>query len=248
MSSSPAEDSVTAAAVSAADDQSVSQSVSHILVIIAFGIALAGAVLFGVAYYAQRRPQQVDPNSMTVTVPTDGAERKFVVPSGTFVQSMREHVERRRAELAKLVRSTAELRKRWAAMSEAERRTALREQREEVCLAVGGFIDGDAGLLQQACPELNDDGLERLAGSSDALLQLLAQLAEREAKLPAPRGGTPYVALDELVAKELRAAGGPKKEQAARASFLPLFRRSCLIALAIALAEVRVSARARLCV
>ena len=106
-------------------------------IVIAFGVLLCGAVLFGVALYAQRRPQQVDPNGTTVSVPAVGgganaAARKLVVPSAAFVQSMRAHVESRRIALAKLLKMSQDMRKLWAAKSEAERRSALIEQRDEV--------------------------------------------------------------------------------------------------------------------
>ena len=107
-------------------------------IVVAFGVLLCGAVLFGVALYAQRHPQPVDPNGTTVSVPAvsggaDSATRKLVVPSAAFVQSMRAHVESRRVTLAKLLKASQELRKLWAAKTEAERRAALREQRDEVC-------------------------------------------------------------------------------------------------------------------
>ena len=123
------------------------------------------------------------------------------------------------------------------------------------------------------------------------MFKLFGQLAEREAKLPPPRGGA-FAALEDLIAAHLKLAGGTKQvrtlcprqryargqsgdasgergpasasirtlvaasaachhchsscragllpqERSTRASFLPLFRRSCLIALAVAIAEVR---------
>ena len=107
------------------------------LVVVTFGVALCGAVLFAVAWYAQRQAQQVDPNGTTVQVPAaDGAPaRSLVVPSAPFVQSMREHVERRRVELAKLLRSSTEMRREWATKSEEERGSTLRLQRDEVRVA-----------------------------------------------------------------------------------------------------------------
>ena len=43
--------------------------------------------------------------------------------------------------------------------------------------------------MQEVCPELNDEGLERLAASSDGMFKLFGQLAEREARLNGAMGG-----------------------------------------------------------
>ncbi len=72
------------------------------IAVISFGVALCGAVLFGAAYYAQRRPQQVDPLGTTLRIlAANGstAERRLVLPSAPYVQAMRKHVEGRRTAL-----------------------------------------------------------------------------------------------------------------------------------------------------
>ena len=201
-------------------------------IIVAFGVGLCGAVLFAAAWYAQRKPQEVDPNGSKLAVP-GSPERTLILPSTPFVTSMRAHIDRRREELARLLRSS-ELRRSWLARGEADRRSLLRAQRSEVCLAVSGFISGDMALLQEACPELSDDALDRLALPGDAALKLFQQLAD--GKLGAPRE-TSVAALEELIASHLKTTNAGKQDRSTRGSFLPVFRRSCLIAFAVAVAS-----------
>lgn len=105
-----------------------------VLLVLLFGLALCGAVLFAVALYVQRRPQEVDPKSSFLFVRLgDGANTKLVLPSAPFVTSMKEHVEQRRYKLAALLKaSSAEMRKLWNAKAADARLATLLSQRDEV--------------------------------------------------------------------------------------------------------------------
>ena len=202
------------------------------IIIVLFGIGLCGLVMLAAAYYVQRRPQEVDPNGAQLRVP-GSPERELLLPSSPYVASMRAHVDRRREELGRLLR-TGELRRSWAARSESHRRTLLLTQRSEVLLAVTGFVGGDGALLQEVCPELDDDALERLALPGDAIHKLFQQLVE--GKLGTPRG-TSFGRLEALIATHLKERDAGKQDRTTRSSYLHVFRRSCLLAFAIAIAS-----------
>ena len=199
------------------------------LVVVLFGVALCGLVLFGAAWYVQRRPQEVDPSGATLELPGD---RQLALPSAPYVSAMRKHVDSRRDELARLMRA-GDLRRAWAQMEEPARRALLIAQREEVRLAVSAYVGGSLALLQDACPELSDESFERLA-TGDALLRTVQQLLD--GKLPDTRGPA-AAALADAVSAHLKVAGAGKAERAARGGFLHVFRRSCLVAFALALCE-----------
>ena len=109
-------------------------------VIVAFGVLLIGIVLLIAVINSGilRKSQTVDPKASQVMVTcSDDKSRALTLPSGEFTLSMRQHAERRRNELAPLLKSDYE---RWVSKSLDTRLKLLREGAQEVYLAVANYV------------------------------------------------------------------------------------------------------------
>jgi len=209
-----------------------------ILWIVLFGIALCGAVLFAVAVYsgALRQAQEVDPKGSGIAVPcSDGCKHMLNVPSMSYLTAMSNHVERRRSALAALLKDSATAEEdEWAAKTKKERLDLLRQQAEEVYVAVAAYVSRQRPLLHDLCPELTEGGLEKLSTSAPAMATFSRTLCT--GGWPAPLG--PQMGqINAAVLEHLKAETSSKQECSHRLSFLALFRRSCLLAFALATNE-----------
>lgn len=208
---------------------------STAVAVLLFGVFLIGLVLLAAAFYTLRRPQQIDPNGtkITVTIPDGDQALTLMLPSAQYVAAMRDHVESRRSQLAKLSRG-AQLASDWKLKSDKLRLTMLRSQREEVQLAVGGYVGGSDTLLQILVPELGDDKLDHISRVADAFPKLLQQLTDGrlpEAREPGRR------AFEDAIGSFLKTSGLSKQDRASRSGFLAVFRKSCLVAFGLAMCE-----------
>ena len=104
------------------------------LIILAFGAFLCGAVLLAAAIHsgAFRKPQQIDPKGTSVVIPvakgSSGKQPKLQVPSAAFMHAMSKHVEQRRIELGRTLKTETELRSLWLAMAPGGRLKMLQQQ------------------------------------------------------------------------------------------------------------------------
>ena len=215
------------------------------VVVVLFGFALAGAVLLFARHLVTRRAQPADPNGCSVPL-EDGTA--IHVPSAAYIAAMRTHVEAQRVKLRAELKP-GELPRVWAAAPPARRRRLLLNARYEVRLAVASFIGDSEAVLGAACPELADDGLERLGEPGPALEKLLAQVAEARPLALEPNSAAEarLRQVEAAVAARLRSAElGTRQERDARATFVSLFRRSCLAAFGLSLcAEAGVNREAK---
>ena len=108
------------------------------LIIILFGLVLIAVTLlfFAIANGAFRAPQEVDPESVAVALQPGGT---LMVPGAAFVDAMAAHVDERVRVLARFVEK-GELDAAWGRLDGDARARLLREQLDEVYLAVAAHV------------------------------------------------------------------------------------------------------------
>jgi len=207
------------------------------LIIILFGLVLIAVTLlfFAIANGAFRAPQEVDPSSTAVSLAAGGT---LMVPGAAFVDAMAAHVEGRARALARIAEK-GDLEAAWSRLDEGARARLLREQLDEVYLAVKAHVAAEQATLLLVLPELRDlDALARDAPALPAFAQALAA-----GKWPTP----PAAELERVkaaVAAALRADAAAQHKT--RVAFVAIFRRSCLVAFALAVCDkVGAAERAR---
>eukprot|EP00965_Chrysotila_dentata_P210865 6186143-Pleurochrysis_carterae.AAC.1 len=236
----------------------------EILAILAFGIALIGAVLLVAAVYtgALRRPQERDAAGSTLRViASDGNEHELHVPSMPYLNAMCNQNERKRVELAKYLKSRGADSAVWIGMNARERHSLLVEQvqlravstslnrplyveADEVQLAVSAYVD--RVLFSDICPELSKLALESVASEADGLLHFARALAGSSWPAAARASSEHAVAVHNAIGEFLKKSCVSKQERAIRSGFVQAFRRSCLLAFAAAaLAETGTEAKQR---
>mmetsp|Transcript_1611 Transcript_1611/g.3208 ORF Transcript_1611/g.3208 Transcript_1611/m.3208 type:complete len:271 (-) Transcript_1611:245-1057(-) len=219
----------------------------EILAILAFGIALIGAVLLVAAVYtgALRRPQERDAAGSTLRViASDGNEHELHVPSMPYLNAMCNQNERKRVELAKYLKSRGADSAVWVGMNARERHSLLVEQADEVQLAVSAYVD--RVLFSDICPELSKLALESVASEADGLLHFARALAGSSWPAAARASSEHAVAVHNAIGEFLKKSCVSKQERAIRSGFVQAFRRSCLLAFAAAaLAETGTEAKQR---
>ena len=207
------------------------------LIIILFGLVLIAVTLlfFAIANGAFRAPQEVDPESVAVALQPGGT---LMVPGAAFVDAMAAHVDERVRVLARFVEK-GDLDAAWGRLDGDARARLLREQLDEVYLAVAAHVAAERATLLLVLPELRElDALARDARAVPAFAQALAA-----GRWPTP----PAAELDRVkgaVAAALKAEAASQHK--ARVAFVAIFRRSCLVAFALAVCtKVGAADRAR---
>ena len=99
-------------------------------------------------------------------------------------------------------------------------------------MAVSGYAD--VQLLHDLCPELTETALQRLADDASALRAFARTLLTHEVQAPA---GKHLRLMNTVIVEHLSSCGGTKHERAVRAGFLGVFRRSCMLAFAVAVMQ-----------
>jgi hypothetical protein len=188
---------------------------------------------------AFRKPQQTDPEGTAVVIPapkgSTGKQPKLEVPSAAFMHAMSTHVEQRRIELGRTLKTESGLRECWIGTAQSARLALLQRQLVEVQLAVSAWVGGDVALLLDICPELCDPSMQRLAEQPEALAVFLRTVAT---------GGFPARSNDRMRAVEAAVSAhvsqgdrAGTKAATTRAGFVPCFRRSCLLAFCAAVCD-----------
>ena len=210
--------------------------------ILLFATALIGGVLFFAAAYSGllRKPQNVDPSGTQVAI-AQSAEtpaRTLHLPGAAFVDNMSGYIERRQQVLSHSIRGTPgqSFLAAWSALDETQRMSTLTSQASEVSLAVSQYVGGDEALLHALCPELVQSSLATLAQSPRTMLDLMRTLSD--GKLPLSPSKAASAELERIAsAVSIHLDGSGKAERRSRLGFVPRFRRLCLIAFCIAIAE-----------